>query len=313
MADAGAPVRWIEIKLVTDGEIAEALAEVLGRFVDNGVVVEAETNFNSKTQENEPTGNIAVYGYLPDDNTLEDKRKALEEALWYLGMIAPMPPIQYTPIHDENWMSAWKTHYQPIQVGKNLLILPAWRQPDEGETRNVVRINPAMAFGTGAHPSTQLCLRLMEVHLEPGEPVIDLGCGSGILSIAALLMGATHALAVDIDEEALASTRENAELNRIDAVRLEVGQGSVNEILAGHFSLQEAPLVLVNILAPVIIRLFGQGLPALVSPDGALLLSGILAEQEPDVLDAAKKAGFSLIERMIDGDWVGLMMQKSTG
>lgn len=311
MADADTPVHWIEIKLVTDGEIAEALAEVLGRFVANGVVVEAETCFNPKTQENEPTGNIAVYGYLPDDNTMEEKRQALEEALRYLGMIAPMPPIQYTPIHDENWMSAWKAHYQPIQVGKNLLILPAWRQPDEGEIRLVVRINPAMAFGTGAHPSTQLCLRLMEVHLAPGEPVIDLGCGSGILSITALLMGASHALAVDIDEEALVSTRENAELNRIDAARLEVSLGSVNEILSGNFSRQEAPLVLVNILAPVIIRLLGQGLGALVSPDGALLLSGILAEQEPDVLDAATKAGFSLIERMIDGDWVGLMMRKS--
>jgi ribosomal protein L11 methyltransferase len=304
-------VRWIEVKLVTDGELAEALAEVLGRFVSNGVVVETETIFNPRTQENEPTGNMIVFGYLPADSSLEENRHKLEEALWHLGQIVPLPPAQYTPIQDEDWMAAWKVHYHPIKIGKNLLIMPAWKQPEADETRLVVRINPAMAFGTGTHPTTQLCLQLMEQHFIPGYAVIDVGCGSGILSIAALLMGAAQVLAVDIDGQAVTSTLENARLNEINPSALEMGKGSVEEILTGRFTLNQAPLVLVNILAPVIVRLFDQGLADLVSPGGTLLLSGILEEQEAAVIQAAEGAGFAPIERITEGDWVGLAMRKS--
>lgn len=311
MAEEDKSVRWIEVKLVSNGEIAEALAEVLGRFVSNGVVVEAETRFNPTTQENEPTGGVIVFGYLPADDTLEEKRQKLEEALWHLGQITPLPPVQYQPIYDQDWMAAWKVHYRPIPIGENLLIIPAWRDPVDGESRLVVRINPAMAFGTGTHPTTQLCLRLMERHFIPGIPVIDVGCGSGILSIAALRMGASHALAVDVDEQAMTSTLENAQLNQIDAARLETGRGSVEEILTGRFSISQAPLVLVNILAPIIIRLFGQGLSELVSPGGTLLLSGILDAQEAAVTQAAHNAGFARQGRLTDGDWVALAMKKA--
>jgi ribosomal protein L11 methyltransferase len=310
VADPSNKARWIEVKIKCDGEVAEALAEVLGRFVSNGVVVESETIFNPRSQENEPTGGMIVSGNLPVDEDLEHNRRKLEEAFWHISQITPLPPAQYRPIYDQDWMAAWKDHYQPIKIGKNLLIMPAWLDPQEGEARLVIRINPAMAFGTGTHPTTQLCLRLLEQHIIPGHPVIDVGCGSGILSIAALKMGAIRALAVDVDGQALASTLENAALNGIDSTILETGKGSVQEILAGHFSLQEAPLVLVNILAPVIIRLLGQGLGRLVSDGGILLLSGILEEQEPEVRQAAEGAGFRQINRLTDGDWVALAMEK---
>jgi ribosomal protein L11 methyltransferase len=290
--------------------LAEALAEVLGRFVVNGVVVETVTQFNPRSQENEPTGEIAVAGYLAVGEGLEEKRRKLEEALWHLGQISPLPPAQFTPIKDEDWMAAWKVHYHPVKIGDHLLIMPAWKEAAPDETRLVVRINPAMAFGTGTHPTTQLCLRLMERHLVPGENVIDVGCGSGILSIAALQMGGEHVLAVDVDSQAVTATLENAGLNNLPPGVLETGQGSVEEILTGRYTIQQAPLVLVNILAPVIVRLFGQGLGDLVSPGGRLLLSGILVEQESEVLQAAEKDGFTQIERMSDNDWVALAMKK---
>ena len=310
MADPEQDIRWIEIKITTDGELAEALAEVLGRFVINGVVVETVTEFNPATQENEPTGEITVAGYLPVDESLEAKRRKLEEALWHLGQISPLPPAKYTPIKAKDWMEAWKVHYHPVKIGERLLIMPAWKDVDPDETRHVVRINPAMAFGTGTHPTTQLCLRLLERHLTPGQPVIDVGCGSGILSIAAWRIGAGPILAVDIDGQAVTSTLENAALNAIPTAVLETGKGSVEEILTGRFTLKEAPLVLVNILAPIIIRLFENGLGDLVSKDGRLLLSGILVEQEPDVLQVAKESDFVLIERLADKDWVSLALKK---
>ena len=304
-------IHWIEVRLTTDGESAEALADVLGRFVSKGVVIESITRFNPRTEENEPTGGVAVVGYLAADEHLEGKRRQLEEALWHLGQITPIPQPDFTPIQDQNWMAAWQQHYHPVPLGEHILVMPAWIEPDQGESRNVVRIDPALAFGTGTHPSTQLCLRLLEQHLQPREAVIDVGCGSGILSIAALKLGAVHALAVDTDSQAVRATRENAAINQLSPEQLETGQGSVKEILAGQFSIQQAPLVVVNILAKVIINLLEGGLAGLVEQgDGTLLLSGILTDQVDNVLRTAQEAGFSLFEQLRDGDWVSLAMKK---
>ena len=237
-------------------------------------------------------------------------RQKLKEALWHLGQIAAIPEPQYLPIKDENWMEAWKAHYHPIPVGDHLLIMPAWIQPKAGETRSVICINPAMAFGTGTHPTTQLCLRLLERHIRPGINVIDVGCGSGILSIAALKLGAAHVLAVDTDKEAVKSTLENAGINDLAPGLLETGQGSVQHMLNDKFTIQAAPLMMVNILSNVILELFGQGLAELVTPGGILLLSGILAPQEAEVLKTAEGAGLTLIERLSEGDWVALACRK---
>jgi ribosomal protein L11 methyltransferase len=310
VAEKSAQIHWIEVKIITNGELAEALAEVLGRFVSNGVVVESVTQFNPHTQESEPTGDIAVFGYLAADEDWETKRQKLTEALWHMRQIADFPEPVYTPIHDQDWMAAWKQHYTPIPVGETLLIIPAWHQPAASEPRTVVRINPAMAFGTGTHPTTQLILALLEKHFHPGFPLIDVGCGSGILSIAALKMGATHALAVDVDQQAVQSTLENAALNGIPGEQLETGKGSVEEILTGRFTLKSAPLVLVNILAPIILRLFDDGLANLVEDEGLLLLSGLLDHQETEVVAKAEAAGFTIIDRRTDGDWVSLAAKK---
>ena len=311
MADPSKPIHWIEVKIITNGELAEALAEVLGRFVSNGVVVESVTKMNPHTQESEPTGEIAVFGYLAADETYESKRQKLNEALWHLRQIADFPEPVFTPIHDQDWMAAWKQYYTPIPVGEKILIIPAWHRPAVDEPRLVVRINPAMAFGTGTHPTTQLILALLEKYFRPRSPLIDVGCGSGILSVAALKMGATHALAVDVDQQAVNSTLENAALNGIGDEQLETGKGSVEEVLTGRFTLISAPLVMVNILAPIILRLFNDGLAELVTDDGLLLLSGLLDHQEAAVTERAKAAGFSVIDRLTDGDWVSLAMKKN--
>ncbi len=310
MAEPEGPVRWIQVKFVTDGELAEALADVLGRFVSNGIVVESVTEFDVHTQENIPTGRVAVSGYVPVDEHLEAAKQKMEEAFWHLGQIVPIPEPTYTPIRDQDWMAAWKKHYAPIPVGEKILILPAWQEPEQGEDRVLIRINPAMAFGTGTHPTTQLILVLLEKYIQPGQPLIDVGCGSGILSIAALKLGATQVVAVDVDGAAIVSTLENAGLNDISEDVLETGKGSVEEVLSERFSFNQAPLVLVNILATIILRLFDQNLADLVTPGGILLLSGILDHQEAEMVAKAEANGFKLLERISQADWIGLAFQK---
>ncbi|NMC79034.1 MAG: 50S ribosomal protein L11 methyltransferase [Chloroflexi bacterium] len=299
---------WLEVSLRVDGELAEAVAEVLARFALNGVVIESDSIRPDPEGEGTPVGPVRVYAYLPVDAALEDTRQRLEEALWHLGQIQTLPTPAYQTIENQDWMAAWKQHYNPIRVGQRLLILPPWLEPDAPQ-RQVVRIDPGMAFGTGTHPTTQLCLELMETYVRPGEMLIDVGGGSGILSIAGILLGADRALTVDVDPTACRIGQENAALNQV-AGRIEIGLGSVAEIRQGQFSMRDAPLVIVNILAPIILRLFAGGLRDLVTPGGVLLLSGILLEQLPEILQAAGQQGLQALERRQMGDWVALAFRR---
>ena len=313
---------WLEVSLLVNGELAEAVADVLARFAPNGVVTES-TGVKYVDEENigVTVGPISVRAYLEVNDQLEETRQKLEEALFYLGMIQPLPAPVYKQIADQNWMEAWKEHYKPIPIGKRLMIVPAWMDSPE-PSRIAIRIDPGMAFGTGTHPTTQLCLELIEKFMEERQKkqenssfifhlssLIDVGCGSGILSIAALKLGATRALGVDIDIESIKNSRENADKNGIGA-ELILGQGSVVEVKAGRFAFASAPLVVANILAPVIIRLFEAGLADLVEAGGAVILSGILSEQAEKVREAAQAKGLVLTEQCQMGDWVALAMSR---
>lgn len=308
-------MNWLEVSLTVDGELAESVADVFARFAPNGVMTEQGVKYNDAEDAGTPTGPITVRAYLEVNEQLEETIQKLEESLFYLGMIKPLPTPSYKQIADQNWMEAWKQYYKPILIGQRLLILPAWMESPDPE-RVAIKIDPGMAFGTGTHPTTQLCLALMERCLDllglkdlTGLGVIDIGCGSGILSIAALKLGATKALAVDIDEESVKNSRENADTNDIDD-GLILGIGSVQEILNGKFEFKKAPLVVANILAPVLIRLFEAGMAELIEENGTIVLSGILQEQEQDVIEAGQAQGLRMNERMQMGDWVALTMSK---
>jgi len=303
---------WLEVSLTVDGEMAEAVAEVLARFTPNGVAIESTAIFADPEDEGYPIGPLRVCGYLPVDDQLEEQRHKVEEALWYLGRISPLPAPQFRTVQEQDWAEAWKQHYHPIAIGQRLIIVPAWLEsPDPA--RIPIRMDPGMAFGTGTHPTTQLCLELAETVLadqgantsEIPRTVIDIGCGSGILSVAAIKLGAVRALGVDIDPRAVEVSLENAVLNGVEE-QYSAGTGSVAEIIRGDFGLRQASLVYANILAPVLIRLFEYGLAKLVLPGGYLILSGILAEQQNGVLEAASAHGMALHAHRQINDWVAL-------
>lgn len=310
-------MNWLEVSITVDGELAESVADVLARFAPNGVMTEQGVRFNDEEDEGTAAGPITVRAYLEANAQLEETRQKLEESLFYLGMIQPVPTPTYKQIADQNWMEAWKQRYQPILIGERLLILPAWLENPDPK-RIPIKIDPGMAFGTGTHPTTQLCLELMEQSFDDGRQtavrhlpstVIDVGCGSGILSIAALKLGASKALGVDIDIESVKNSRQNADLNEIGEELL-LGQGSVTEILAGQFPFKSAPLVVANILAPVLIRLFDAGLADLIEPNGEIILSGILDHQAEDVIKAGQARGLKRGETRQIKDWVAISMKK---
>ena len=301
-------MNWLEVTLVVNGELAEAVADVLARFAYSGVMMEQGVKYTDEEDAGTPAGPITVRAYLEMDEQIEDKRQKLEESLYYLGMIQPLPAPTYKQIADQNWMEAWKQHYKPILIGDRLVILPAWMEsPDPG--RVAVKIDPGMAFGTGTHPTTQLCLELMEKEYanQPPSCVIDVGCGSGILSIAAIKLGTPTVLGVDIDAGSVKNSRENADANKVGDEFI-LGVGSVDEIRIGKFAFAKAPLVVANILAPVIVRLFDGGLAELIEDQGTIILSGILEDQAERVIEAGQARGLIMLERRQMGDWVALKM-----
>src|SRR5215213_10799653 len=198
-------MNWLEVSLTVNGELAEAVADVLARFAFSGVMMEQGVKYTDDEDAGTPTGPITVRAYLEMNGQIEETRQKLEESLYYLGRIQPLPAASYKEIADQNWMEAWKQHYKPILLGERLVIVPAWMDSPE-PNRIAIKIDPGMAFGTGTHPTTQLCLELMEFFFTQSsienrklDTLIDVGCGSGILSIAAIKLGARTALGVDID------------------------------------------------------------------------------------------------------------------
>lgn len=217
-------MQWTEISVLCDGEAAEAVAELFNRFnsrpgdSQSGAVIEVG-GFDAYGELTTPV--VTVSTYLPADDG--ERRRQLEEGLWFLGRLYPIPEPTIRELAEEDWANAWKRHYQPTRIGQRLLIVPSW-QVDElgeqgldeaGQPLLPVILDPGMAFGTGLHPSTRLCMAALEQHLRPGDQVLDVGCGSGVLSITAARLGAAVILATDIDPIAVAATEENCQRNGV--------------------------------------------------------------------------------------------------
>jgi ribosomal protein L11 methyltransferase len=207
------------------------------------------------------------------------------------------------------WEQGRKANFQPMRIGHRLMVAPAWLEVPLAPEVISIRLDPGAAFGTGAHPTTQLCLRVLERHLKPGTSIIDLGTGTGILAIAAAKLGAGPSLALDVDPEAVRVARENAALNGVTGT-VRVEQGSLAEVLAGHWGRSQAPFVVANIFANVIVDFFEQGLTRAVTPGGWLVLSGILRAQTPEIRARLQWDGLEQLAQEQREDWVCLIARR---
>lgn len=295
-------MNWLEIRLTVSGELAEAVADLLARHAPGGVAIESALAGDGAAAPGTP---VHVCAYLPADETLAARRTAVEQGLWHLGMIQPLPEPTFQSVAEQDWAETWKAHYHPIAIGRRLLILPAWLPSPEAGRLPIV-LDPGMAFGTGTHPSTQLCLAAIEDHLRPGDEVVDLGCGSGILSIGAARLGAARIRALDIDPLAVRITSQNAERNGVSSA-IQASAGSLPDVLEA--CAPSADLLVANILAPVLEAMAAQGLARAVRPGGIVILAGILAEQAEAVLQACLENGLERLEERGAGEWVALVMR----
>ena len=296
---------WLELSLNLNGELAEAVTEVLSRYASGGVAIEMAADNNGALSAE---SDVLVKAYIPIDGQEDEQRRRIEESLWHLSQIQTLPELELRIIREADWQTSWKKHFQPIAIGKRLLIIPPWITVEEIE-REVIVLEPGMAFGTGLHPSTRLCLEALEDILQPGDNILDIGCGTGILSIAAVLLGASHVLAVDTDEIAVQATRENAERNRV-AEYIRVESGSLEQVKILQTESQKPDLIVANILSHILLDLIRSGLATYMKPQGRIILSGILAEQVEALVNLAADGNLELIDARSEKDWRGLIFKR---
>jgi ribosomal protein L11 methyltransferase len=316
---------WLEISVETDNEAAEAVSELFKRYARGGVALETPVDcFEYELLAAPPPSRVIVKAYLPLDGAAEELRRRIEEGLWHLGQVYPLAEPVVHAMAETDWTEAWKRQYHRLRVGRRTVIVPAWEEYAAAPDEVIIRLEPGMAFGTGLHPTTRLCLQAMETHLVPGNTVLDVGTGSGILAIAAAKLGARPVLAIDADPAAVAVAQENAVKNKVASV-VTVRHGSLpssglQEHMPWHFVADAAggrievvdsgqfDLVLVNILAPVIAGM-AHALTERLAPGGRLVAAGLIDTQEADVVDALHAEHLRIVERLQEKDWVALVAQ----
>ena len=298
-------MRWLELSVEADVEAVEAVSEILGRVAD-GTAVQPTRLIRDPGDElsarADPSAPFIVTAHVAPDGDNGALIEETERALWHLQAfgLRPVGALRVRHVDDADWTDAWKEHYVPQRIGR-VAIVPSWAadEPQDGEV--AITLDPGMAFGTGLHPTTRGCLELLQEVAPMPARVLDVGCGSGILSLAALRLGAERVVAVDTDPLAIDATRANAERNGL-AGPLEARAGSLDHVAAERF-----PLVLANLVAAVLVELAPR-LAAHLEPGGTLIAGGIIETRADEVIAAMEAVGLRVIQRRDESEWVSLAL-----
>ena len=298
---------WTEIQISVDTKDADAASDIANMVVPYGIYIEDYSNLEEEAME------IAHIDLIDEDLLKKDRTKAIihiyidpqdhpQEAVAFLTERFKAAgidnEINTNTCKNADWENNWKQYFKPLKVGNKLLIRPTWEDEYDAEGRAVLHLEPGLAFGTGSHETTRLCLEALENHIKGGESVLDVGCGSGILAIASLLLGADHATGVDIDELAVKTAWENGKMNGFGKDKLTFVEGNLTDKVEGKFD-----VVVANIVADIII-MFCEDVPKFMKDDAVFITSGIIDMREQDVVDAFDKFGFDITARHQDGGWV---------
>lgn len=300
---------WLELTTSAEPEAVESVAAIFAEY-GQGVAIEqaVESSRDGDIVNLPPDAPVTIRTYLPvADPELEERRAKLEKAVWALGKLRSVSPLKTRSLREADWANAWKEHFFVHRVGERTVIVPSWREAEyEARLDDVVLLlDPGMAFGTGLHPTTRLCLRAIEELMQTGLSVLDVGAGSGILSIAAARQGARHVAAVELDPVAASVCRENVARNGV-ADLIDVRAGTLEPATADD---QLADLILANITIATLMQLH-PALATHLAPGGRAVLSGVLAERADELLDVLRQTGWRHERTNQEQDWVAIVVSR---
>ncbi len=307
---------WFEVTVLTSSEATEAVAGFLYNCDVEGVSIEdvADVEFKKKNLGfadfiNESVLTIEegamVKGYFKDSENFMNTLNYIKESVDKLGEFGfdkGEGIVTYHKVNEDDWANNWKQYYKPTKVGEHIVVKPTWEDYEEKPGEVVVELDPGMAFGTGTHETTRMCIKALEKKVEKDTTVFDIGTGSGILSIAAAKLGAKHVVGVDLDPVAVESAKKNLEFNKVN--NIQILYGDLMEVVEG-----KANIVVANILADIIMFL-SEGVRAFIEDEGYFIASGILNTQRDKVTDKLKALDFKIEEVMEDGEWICIIAKK---
>lgn len=315
---------WIKVTIFTSKNGIEPVCDMLYDMGITGTQIEDESDFTEFLEKNtqfwdyvddelmnEKKGETRVIIYLEDNESFSDTVSGIKSALSSLdnadGEMGRLE-IELENLKSEDWENNWKKYFKPTEIGNKILIMPEWYDDEIKTDRTIFTVNPGMTFGSGTHHSTKLCIEHLENHISGGEKVLDIGCGSGILSIISLLLGADSALALDVDENCIHTAYENLEMNGIARDRYTVLAGNIlsDDSLKEKIAEEKYDVVLANIVADVIIAL-SEFAHIFLKENGVFIVSGIIEERKNDVLSAIEKSKFIVSDIKEKGGWVSIV------
>lgn len=303
-------MRWFEIKIYTASISVEAVTNMLYEVGAEGIVIEdpndiiysegykGDWDYVGDEVYEFDSSEAIVKGYCSNievkeiESALQEKVDALES----FGLEKGSGKIEINEVVDDNWAHEWKKYFKPLKIGEHIVIKPTWEDYETSGDEIIIEMDPGSAFGSGTHETTSMCVAFIDEHLNEGDKVFDIGCGTGILGIAAAKLGASEVVCGDIDELAVIATKENMVLNHIED-KVRVAQGDLTEVFEG-----KADMVIANIIADVIIMLAPEILNHL-KKEGIFIASGIIHDKREEVKAAIESAGFEIIEVRTEGEW----------
>ena len=308
-------MEWLELSVHTTNEAIEAVSNILHESGASGVVIEDPAELTKERDDwfgeiieldpnDYPDEGVIIKAYFPVTSfigeTIENIKQQISELVKF-DIDIGNNHVTTTIVKEEDWDSAWKQYYHPMKVSSRFTIVPTWENyTPEKDDELIIVLDPGMAFGTGTHPTTRMSIQALEKVVKPGDLVIDVGCGSGVLSIAAALLSAKKVIAIDLDEVAVQSAKNNVELNQLSNI-VEVRHG---DLLDGMK--EKADVLVANILADIIIRLIPHAQKTM-KPNGYFIMSGIIQQKKADVVEALQREGFTIVDTLTMEDWVTII------
>lgn len=316
-------MKWIEVQVKTTAEAVEIVSNILYEAGVGGLAIEDPNDIEEISKSQGETDwdfidsslfkhdfdGILVKAYFPESEDLIDKIKLIKQNIELIpqyNLDGGLGEVTLAEVHESDWKDVWKKYYKPKKIGEKIVVKPTWEEYTRQEGEIVLELDPGMAFGTGTHETTTMCVRALEKYMAQSDTVFDIGCGSGILSIAAAKLGASRVIGVDLDEMAIEVSNENVALNEVEDI-VDIRHGNLLEVVD-----EKAEIVVANIVAEII-KILAPDVKQSLKDDGIFISSGIILDKIEFVKNALEDEGFEIVEEVTMGEWACIVSKPKEG